>query len=440
MKKLCFGSYATVLGLCMNTDVYTLMALCEGMFTSVAPEVNFSGTITDSNRTDMFRGRNPLPKEVTLGITNHSYRDIAESFKHHVIPLLDDNKQKQIIAVMKDIIADDGDITDATEIEYVNHAQKGSIARQTVFVLHEFLAGLLIYVCRSNNKNLITRVSEITEEYVNDFADKTDDIHLVDSYVVLPPELADMTHAHELVLYTEANGKCTSCGRPVALEKDIGDVDYCQIFHTKDDTGNDVDLVLCVDCARDYANAPREYIKKLLHKKAYHKIQIEALNSIGFPRQKSAIEEAIHKLAGLNLPFDRDLKYEPTRIENKIVDNSGLRDAIIWNANYWFRAINTEIENAAEAKILRPERFSKAFSTMYEQVKQTTDDQTIIYETIVGKLSSLIGEEYRSQCECIVSYFVQSCEVFDEVTKQDNSVPAEHNSGLPESPLATPER
>lgn len=439
MKKLCFGSFATVLGLCMNTEVYTLMALCEAMFTSVAPTVSFSGTISESNRTDMFKGRNPLPKEVTIGITQRSSVDIAASFKQYVVPLLDDNKKELIIAVMKDIIADDEDITNVTEIEYVNHTQKGSIAGQSVFVFHEFLAGVLIYVCRSGNKNLIKRVAEITADYVNGFADKTEDIILVDSYVALPPELADMTHTHELVLYTEANGKCTSCGRPVALESDIGDVDHCQIFHAKDDNGNDIDLVLCVDCARDYANAPQDYIRRLLHKKAYHKIQIEALDSIAIPRQRTAIEEAVRKLAGLNLPFDRELKYEPTRIENKIVNNSGLRDAIIWNANYWFRAINTEIENAAEAKILRPERFSKAFSTMYGQVSQTTDDQTVIYEAIVGKLSSMIGEEYRSQCECIVSYFVQSCEVFDEVTKQDNSVQSKHNSSISQSPLPAPE-
>ncbi len=440
MKKLCFGSFATVLGLCMNKEVYTLMALCEAMFTSVAPNVHFSGTISESNRSDMFRGRNALPKEVAIGITEHPAVEIAASFRQYVLPLLDDNKRKLIIAVLKDIIADDEDITNVTEIEYVNHTQKGSVAVQSAFVFHEFLAGILIYVCRSANKNLIKRVAEVTEEYVNGFTDKTDDITLVPSYVALPPELADMTHTHELVLYTEANGKCTSCGRPVALESDIGEVDHCQIFHAKDDDGNDVDLVLCVDCARDYANAPQEYIRKLLHKKTYHKIQIEALNSIGVPRQRATIEEAVHKLAALNLPFDRELKYEPTKIENKIVGNSGLRDAIIWNANYWFRAINTEIENAAEAKILRPERFAKAFSTMYEQVSQTTDDQTIIYDTMVGKLSSMIGDEYRSQCECIVSYFVQSCEVFDEITKQDDSVPAEHNSKISESPLAAPEQ
>lgn len=440
MKKLCFGSYATVLGLCMNTDVYTLMGLCESMFSSVAPDVPFTGTISDSNRTDMFKGRNPIPKEVSLGVTRRSPVDIAESFRQYVVPMLDGTKRELIITVLKDIIDDDKDITASTEIEYVNHMQKGTVLGRSTFVFHEFLAGLLIYVCSTSNKDLVKRVAEITPEYVNSFADRTDEINLVDHYIPLPPDMLDITHTHELVLLAEANGKCTSCGRPLALEREMGDVDYCQIFRAEDDAGEECDMVLCVDCAREYMNAPKEFIRKLLHKKEYNKIQIEALDSISMPRSKNAIEAAIHELAALNLPFSRDLEYEPTTIENKIVTNAKLRDSVIWNANYWFQAINSEIINAAEAKLLSPERFSGAFAKMYDEVCQTTNDQVLIYATIVNKLTSLIGEEYRQQCECIVSYFVQSCEVFDEITKQDNPISSEHNRPVSKDSLPSSAR
>ena len=163
-------------------------------------------------------------------------------------------------------------------------------------------------------------------------------------------------------------------------------------------------------------------IKHLFERKHYHKIQIDTLNAISIPRQRKAISEAIQKLASYDMDFDAELKYKPTKIRNKIVKDSKLRDDIIWNANHWFRAVNTEIENAAEAKILSPERFSKSFARMYEEACEVTSDQRIIYDTIVNRLAGMIGEEYRSQCECIVSYFVQSCEVFDEVTQQDNTL------------------
>ena len=434
MKKLCFGSIATVLGFFIN-EVFSKMDLCDAMFSSVVPETDFTASLTDSNRTDMFGGRNPIPHEVSVGVTRSSPVDIAKRFKDFVLPMIDDNKRKQIIAILKDIIADDEDVTDVTEIEYVNHAQKGSIANQTTFVFHEFVAGIYIYSCRVKNTNLIRRVKEIDEDYVNSFADQADDIHLVDSYVALPPELTDMTHTHELVLLAQANGKCMACGRPVALETEMGETDRCQIVHTKDENGIDVDLVLCVDCARDYANAPSEYLQNLLRRRSYQKAQMEALNAIGAPQQKKAIEEAIRKLAALNLKHDAELKYEPTAIKNKIVGDSKLLDDVIWNANYWFRAINTEIENAAEAKILSPERFSKSFARMYDDVSEVAETQRMAYDTIVTRLAGMIGTEYKSQCECIVSDFVQSCEVFDEVTKQDDPVQTEHNSPVPKSPL-----
>lgn len=430
MKKLCYGSIATVLGFFI-TEVFSKMDLCDAMFSSVAPDTDFTSTITDSNRTDMFGGRNPIPHEVSIDITRTSAVEIAARFKDYVLPMIDDNKQKQIIAIIKDIIADDKDITDVTEIEYVNHAQKGTIAGQTTFVFHEFVAGIFIFTCRSKNTGFVKRVKEINEAYINSFADKIDDIHLVSSYVALPPELTDMSHTHELVLLAEADGKCMACGKPVAFETDIGETDRCQILSVKDESGSDTDIVLCVDCARDYANAPAERIIDLLRRKSQHKTQVEALNSISIPQQKKAIEEAIHKLAVLDLDYDAELKYEPTKIRNKIVHDSKLRDDIIWNANYWFRAINTEIENAAEARILRPERFSKSFARMYDDVSGIASSQRMAFDTIVTRLSGMIGTEYKSQCECIVSYFVQSCEVFDEVTQQDDSIRTEHSCQEP---------
>lgn len=437
MKKVCFGSIATVLGFFIN-EVFSKMDLCDAMFSSVLPDTDFTTTLTDSNRTDMFGGRNPIPHEVSIGVTRCSALEIASRFKEYVLPMIDDNKRKQIIAVIKDIIADDRDVTDATELEYVNHSQKGSIAGQTTFVFHEFLAGVYIYTCRVKNTNSVRRVKEITEDYINSFEGKTDDIFLVDSYVALPPELANMNHTHELVLIAEANGKCMSCGKPVAFETDIGETDRCQIFHGKDEAGRDIDLVLCVDCARDFANAPPEKMKTLFQRKSYQKTKLEALNAIGTPGQKKAIQEAIYKLASLDLTHDAELKYVPTEIEKKIVGDSKLREDIIWNANYWFRAINTEIENAAEAKVLRPERFSKSFARMYDDVSDVAPTQRMAFDVLVTRLSGLIGDEYKPQCECIVSYFVQSCEVFDEISQQNDPVQTEHNCTVPQSPLPSP--
>ncbi|MEI3527074.1 MAG: ABC-three component system protein [Bacilli bacterium] len=46
-----------------------------------------------------------------------------------------------------------------------------------------------------------------------------------------------------------------------------------------------------------------------------------------------------------------------------------------------------------------------------------TDDQNIIFNKMVEWLKFKTQEITNDACEIVISYFIQNCEVFDEITK-----------------------
>ena len=61
--------------------------------------------------------------------------------------LLDNNKKAAVVAALKDIIAEDENIRDDTEVELVNKIKKSDLVQRQHYVLEEFLAGVFLYTC-----------------------------------------------------------------------------------------------------------------------------------------------------------------------------------------------------------------------------------------------------------------------------------------------------
>ena len=53
----------------------------------------------------------------------------------------------------------------------------------------------------------------------------------------------------------------------------------------------------------------------------------------------------------------------------------------------------------------------------YLSIKKMTDDQNIIFNKMVEWLKFKTQEITNDACEIVISYFIQNCEVFDEITK-----------------------
>jgi hypothetical protein len=104
MKKLCFGSYATVLTLCKAKSV-TQKRLCGTILLSIAP--NYDIREDDGTTSDLVRGKKNLSPIVTENAPTVDLRTVADYFKHNILSLLDSNKRSHIVLALKDIVASD---------------------------------------------------------------------------------------------------------------------------------------------------------------------------------------------------------------------------------------------------------------------------------------------------------------------------------------------
>lgn len=414
MKKLCFGSYATVLKNCMAKSV-TQKRLCGIILLSVAPEYD----ICDDDRiiSDLVNGKNNLSSYVTDPAPTADAQAVSDYFKKQVLPLLDGNKRGLIVLALKDIISSDCLIEPDTIVEKVNDMTKGDIAGRDAFVLEDFLAGLFLYIASNvDNANCQKYVKVITSEYIQSFDTQKINIAFLTSYTKFSIETADeiSVDAHTMALLAATNGKCQNCGRPLGIKKEGNDINYAKVVRLSD---ND-DVILCVDCERELQNAPESTKQALIDEK--HSLEqmvaaTDATSRIAIERQ---IVDVLRQLSEIKIIYDEKtlLKFDPIPIEKKIPEPL-LQGKVLWNAKYWYQAVNRPLDDLAGENKLNVDRFAKSIRRMYEDASESLASQSAIYNLLVESLFDKTGRKYREACEIIISYFVQRCEVFDEITE-----------------------
>ena len=53
----------------------------------------------------------------------------------------------------------------------------------------------------------------------------------------------------------------------------------------------------------------------------------------------------------------------------------------------------------------------------YEKMKAITNNKEYIFNEIVNWIMKHTGSKSQVACEIVVSFFIQNCEVFDEITE-----------------------
>jgi len=412
MKKLCFGTYATILKLCKAKSV-TQKWLCGTVLLSVAP--SYDVRTDDGTTSDLILGKKNLSPNVTDFAPTVDARTTSNYFKQNILPLLDGNKKSLIVLALKDIIASDNTIEPDTIVEKVNGMTKETIARRDAFVLDDFLAGIFLYtVVNVENRNCEESVKEITDEYIQFFDAQKTSISFLTAYSKFSIETADeiAIDARCLVLLTETGGKCQKCGRLLGIKKEGNDVNYAKVVHLSETD----DVVLCVDCEREIQNASEEDKLALLSDKHDLEILTVARDATSRYTIEKQIEQVLREVDLMDVTDDTQLKIEPVKVENKIIEKR-LKERVLFDVRQLYEGVNNALDRLAGENKLNVDKFAKNVKRMYEDASESLTSQSDIYNLLVETLFEKTGRKYREACEIIISYFVQRCEVFDEIAK-----------------------
>ncbi len=412
MKKLCFGSLATVLMRCKANRV-TQKLLCGTILLSIAPDYDIRND--DGTSSDLVKGKKNLSPNVTDAALAADARVTSNYFKQNILPLLDGNKRSLIVLALKDIIASDNTIESDTIVEKVNGMTKVNIAERDAFVLEDFLAGIFLYTAVNvENRNCEKSVKEIADEYINSFDAQKTNISFLTAYSNFSMETADeiAIDTHSLVLLTETGGKCQKCGRLLGIKKEGNDVNYAKVVHLSQSN----DVILCVACEREIQNASEEDKLALLSDKHALENLTVARDAISRYTLEKQIEDVLREVHLMDATDDTRLKIDPVKVERKITEKR-LKERVLFDVRQLYEGVNNALDRLSGENKLNVDKFAKNINRMYEDASEPLTSQSDIYNLLVETLFEKTGRKYREACEIIISYFVQRCEVFDEITE-----------------------
>ena len=408
--KLCFSTYVSVLlrGKARTTNQGDIV---RALFNTLP---NHYDAFDDTEISFIVNGMRNVP-DVDIPLAKDCDPHIvSDNFDKDILTLLDNNKKSLIVLALKDIIAKDKDIRDDTVIELVNGITKAAFLERDSYVYADLLAGLFLYILiYTDNRGSKDMAKAITEEYLNGFRDKEETISYLTSYSNIG-ELVSVslsTDAHTAALLAEAEGKCLNCGRPIGVN-DGTEVNRAKVLSLPDNT----DVIVCADCERIISSADDTLKQAIAEKKRKAAVVNSVRDDIACEKLDGEIELVLRGIQDLGNTADTTLKYDPVMVDRKIAD-SLLRNKVRNEVITLFDIVNSVLDRLAGEHAFDSTRFARQIKRAFEDTKDTPLSQRQIYDLLVEKLNTKSGGQYKTACEAIISYFVQRCEVFDEIAE-----------------------
>ena len=371
---------------------YSADRLCSELLFAITQEDDPSFETVQRNR--IINGRRNIPPYILEKLETTDAAEHLRRFFSNVY-LKDEENRPNLISLkpnLKKLIesCDEPDVAKSQLLEALNSDQ---------------LPDGLVYIFRyATKKPNVTGTESITPE----------DLELINGVERRCP----LCHKP---LITKENGKTIFLYNTIKVFPDGLNNDLRKDFvsvHPK--TRDDEILPLCQKCADEYLFEPTvENYEKLWTTNNQIKIKdkIEkAKNDVNLDTQ---LEEIVVRLKDLRLSDEdvQELKLNPLCIKKKIKDNYPLEHSICTDLDYFPRIQHMLSDlDSDEADF---DTIASEFKTIYKKFAAGKASQSKIYEEIIEwviqKLS--LDDDYKPAAKLVVSFFVQDCEVFDEITE-----------------------
>ena len=153
---------------------------------------------------------------------------------------------------------------------------------------------------------------------------------------------------------------------------------------------------------------------------ADRQLAAQALNSarddISLDKLDGDIEAVLRAVHDLKTEDDAVLRLDPLAVDRKITDNR-LKSRVRGDVLTSYKGVNDVIDRLSGEHLIEPTRFARQIRRVFEDADAQGLSQRQIYDLLTEKLDVLSGRHYKTACEVIVSYFIQRCEVFNEIAE-----------------------
>ncbi len=259
-----------------------------------------------------------------------------------------------------------------------------------------------------------------------------------DSY--LRPRI-QITENLDLLHIQEVNGYCPLCGKKLLVKKGKRVNKQYQIAHIYPNSPTmiqeeelfglerlgdncesfDNKIALCKNCHGYYDDhtTKEEYLKILELKKNL----LEKSNARDHISSDELEEELIEIIEEIIMISDEELrkvelKYKGMKISKKLDDsNSLLRRKIERNVSLYYGFIKESFQNMEDEGKKKFNLIAAEFKTAFIKSSYESKDKQVIFDVLVEWVDSKVSSKSHEACEIMVSFFVQNCEVFDEITE-----------------------
>ncbi len=296
-----------------------------------------------------------------------------------------------------------------------------------------------------NLKLLVTNDGNISDVNKNTLTTTFDDIDFLANLFIYSCTLDNLprfdgTSDEENILVRKQKNICPICGEELlhnikgSLTKnydlayvfpknlDIELVSDFNLIKIKPDNMESLDnkLILCKSCNLKYNKTPNiDFYKKLVESKELLNRNENLDSKLSIINMDEKITFLLEKLKNFKDVADTPLRIDPTTVSKKIQDNIILENTIKDYVSHYFYFIQERISNYEDQGFIKVNNLASSIKICYQEISKVENDQSIIFYEISDWLRKKLklDSTYRTASDIVVAYFVQNCEVFDEISE-----------------------
>jgi hypothetical protein len=403
MSALCFGSYAKLIKAATSE---TNEGVVNMLFDAVATPLSLRNKVGDAyyiGKEDASRLLNcklSVPLEIQRSTEATAVKGtIVEYFKDKVVAHIL-KSTSQLLRDLVQLINSDAGITDSDK--------KSLLAQATEGTLTEFLVCVFLYAVQQPN-DFSKKASVKKENHLYEFSDAlVPDISIVDKF--------------HLRLLIEAKGYCPNdnCGEQLFITKNGKTTERFKATRIKADASDTFEnlIALCPKCHDTYAVSPTPDETLCLQKiKAALMREASAFETASEIKIEAEIDEVLSRIASATESELVPLTYKPVKVTRKIRKENGmLLRRTLFNVTTYFNYVKDVFQQLGKEGRLRFDSFAVQVKLCYLKECGEGRSQEEIYGALVEWLRTMTNGS-RDACDVVVAYFVQNCEVFDEIAE-----------------------